>query len=42
MEIEIKKFFHFFWRERTPWDKSGLSVYWLWKFIAPIPTMGKM
>jgi len=42
MKIEIKNFFHFFWREKTPENKGGgLPVFLLGKFIAPIPTMGK-
>jgi len=42
MKIEIKTFFHFFWRGKTPENKSGLPVFLLRKFIAPNPTMGKM
>jgi len=42
MKIEIKSFFHFLWREKTPENKGGLPVFLLLKFIAPIPTMGKM
>ena len=29
------------WREKTPENKGGLPVLLIWKFIAPIPTMGK-
>ena len=27
MKIEIKIFFHFFWREKTPENKCGLPVF---------------
>jgi len=27
MKIEIKKFFHFVWREKTPKNKGGLLVF---------------
>jgi len=42
MKIEIKIFFHFFWRDKTPENKGGLPVLLLCKFIAPIPTMEKI
>jgi len=29
MKIEIKKIFHFFWREKTPENKGGLPVFLL-------------
>jgi len=42
MTIETKKFFQFFWKEKTPENKGELPVFLLIKFIAAIPTMGKM
>jgi len=29
MKIEIKKLFHFFWREKTPENKGKLPVFQL-------------
>jgi len=29
MKIEIKKFFHFVWRDKTPENKSGLTDFLL-------------
>jgi len=43
MKIEIKVFFPLrLERKKTPENKSGLPIFLLWKFIAPIPTLGKM
>jgi len=41
MKIEIKKFFRFYWREKTPENKGGLPVFFYFEFVAPIPTMEK-
>jgi len=29
MKIDIKSFFHFFWREKTPENKGGFPVFLL-------------
>jgi len=42
MTIEIKKIFTSFGEKKTPENKGGLPVFLLWKFIAPIPRIGKM
>ena len=41
MKIEIKKFFRFFWREKTSENKSGLPVFFTLKVYCAYSNHGK-
>ena len=41
MKIEIKKFFHFFWKEKTPENKGGLPVFFTLKVYCAYSNNGK-
>jgi len=41
MKIEIKKFFRFFWREKTSENKGGLPVFFTLKFYCAYYNNGK-